>query len=119
MRSFFIIFAFTWILNLFLPWWIGVFPALIIGAWFFDRWIHAFLIGFSGAGSAWFVQAFYIHIMNEGILTDRIADMLQVQTPENVLLITFLAGGLMGGIAALSGFLCKAVLKPELINRNK
>lgn len=114
MLSFFIIFILTWVLNLFLPWWAGVLPAFIIGAWMLDRWVHAFLIGFSGVGSAWFIQAFYIHVMNEGILTNRIATMLQVNTPENVLIITFIIGGLMGAVAASTGFLFKSAFKPEL-----
>ncbi len=119
MRSFFILLLLTWVLNLIFPWWIGVFPALAIGAIYFNRWIHAFLIGFSGSGMAWFIQAFYIHVMNEGVLTQRIATMLQVDTPENVLLITFLVGGLIGGVAAVSGFLFKAALKPGLIHQNR
>ncbi len=116
MRSFFIIFFFTWLLNLFLPWWSTVLPALIIGAWLLDHWLHAFLIGFSGAGSGWFIQAFYIHVMNEGILAERIANLLQVQTPENVLLATFLVGGLLGGVASAAGLLFRQALNPETVS---
>lgn len=115
MLPFFIIFAITWFLNLFFPWWIGVAPALIIGALMLDRWVHAFLIGFAGVGSAWFVQAFYIHVLNEGILTGRIAEMLQVHTAENVLILTFVIGGLMGAVAATTGYFFKSAFKPDLI----
>ncbi len=118
MLAFFILFALSWFLNLFFPWWIGIFPALAVGAWMLDRWSHAFLIGFSGLGSAWFIQAFYIHVMNEGILSNRIATMLQVNTPENVLIITFIVGGLMGAVAASTGFLFKAAFKPKPSNRS-
>lgn len=105
MLAFFIIFAITWFLNLFFPWWICILPSLAVGALMLDRWLHAFLIGFSGVGFAWFVQAFYIHIMNEGILTGRIATMLQVNSAENILLITFIAGGVIGAVAASTGYL--------------
>ena len=80
-----------------------------------DRWIHAFLIGFSGVGSAWFIQAFYIHVMNEGILSGRIAEMLQVNSAENVLILTFITGGLLGAVAATTGYFFKSAFKPDLL----
>ena len=117
MLAFFIIFALTWFLNLFFPWWVGVLPSLAVGALMLDRWLHAFLIGFSGVGFAWFVQAFYIHIMNEGILSGRIATMLQVNSPENVLLITFIVGGVMGAVAASTGYLFNSAFTTGTYNQ--
>ena len=117
MLAFFISFALTWFLNLFFPWWIGILPAFAVGGWMLNRWLHAFLIGFSGVGSAWFIQSFYIHIMNEGILSGRIATMLQVNSADSVLLITFLIGGLMGAVAATVGFLFKTAFKPDQAHR--
>ncbi len=112
MLAFFIIFVLTWFLNLFFPWWIGILPALAIGAWLLDRWIHSFLIGFAGVGSAWFIQAFYIHVMNEAILTGRIATTLQLSSSDQVLLITFVVSGLIGAVATTTGYLFKVAFKP-------
>lgn len=119
MLPFFFIFATTWFLNLFFPWWIGILPAAIFGFLMLDRWIHAFLTGFSAVGFAWFVQSFYIHVMNDGILSGRIAEMLQVQSAENVLIITFIIGGLLGGFAATTGYFVKAAFKPDLLYGTK
>jgi len=117
MLAFFIIFALTWFLNLFFPWWVGILPSLAVGALMLDRWLHAFLIGFSGVGFAWFVQAFYIHIMNDGILSGRIATMLQVNSAENVLLITFIIGGVMGAVAASTGYLFNSAFTTGTYNQ--
>jgi len=58
----------------------------------------------------------YIHIANEGVLTTRIADMMSVGSPLIVLFITFLIGGLLGGVSALSGVLIKQnLIQPSRI----
>lgn len=110
MRSFIAIFFSTWLLGLFLPWWSVLVPALVFGAWLFDRGLPAFLTGLSATGLAWFIQALYIHIANEAILSTRIADMIQVGSPWVLLLITFLIGGLLGGLGTLLGYQIKTTL---------
>ncbi|MEX0647226.1 MAG: hypothetical protein WEA56_09430 [Balneolaceae bacterium] len=113
MRSFFIILVSTWFLNLILPWWSVVIPALLTGAWFFDRGLRAFCVGFTAAGFAWLLPALYIHFANDAILSTRIAEMMQVGSPWILLIITFLIGGLAGGLSALLGFMIKVVFRPE------
>jgi hypothetical protein len=113
MKAFFGILIFSWILTLFMPWWALFFPALLIGAWLINRGLPAFLIGFCGAGLAWFMQAFYIHLSNDGILATRIADMMGAGSPLLVLLITFIIGGIPGGLGALAGYLVKINLKRQ------
>ena len=107
MRAFFSIFFACWLFNLFLPWWGSVIPVLFLAAWMLDDNLPAFVIGFTASGFAWLVQAGYIHIANEGVLTTRIAEMISVGSPLVVLFVTFLIGGLLGGVSALSGVLLK------------
>jgi hypothetical protein len=104
MRSFAAILFFTWLLNLFLPWWSALLPAVIIGMWLLESSLRAFLIGLTAGGLAWIIQALYVHIANDGILTGRIAEVLQVGSPVIVLLLTFLAGGLISGFGTLFGY---------------
>lgn len=113
MRAFISIFIACWLFNLFLPWWGTVIPVLFIAAWMLEENLPAFLIAFLSSGLAWFVQALYIHIANQGILSTRIADMMGVGSPLVVLLITFLIGGILGGVTALTGVLLKQNLKAE------
>lgn len=100
--------------NLFLPWWSNVIPCLFFGAWLAGNPKNAILLGFSGGGLAWLLHALFIHFMNNGILSGRIAEMMQVGSPLIVLLITFFIGALIGGSATLAGFYFKQSLRqPE------
>lgn len=111
MKAFFAIFILSWVLTLFMPWWALFIPAIIIGSWLLNRGFMAFIIGFCGSGLAWYVQAYYVHFFNEGILTTRIADMMGIGSPWVVLLITFAIGGIPGGFGALTGYIIKINLK--------
>lgn len=113
MRAFLAILFFSWLFTLFLPWWGIVIPCLIFGAWFIESGGKAFLIGFVAGGLAWFLQALYIDIANESILSTRIAEMMGVGSHWIILLATFLIAALIGGFATLTGYFLKAVLKPE------
>lgn len=112
MRPFFGIFFLCWFFTLFLPWWSVLIPSVLLGAWLLDKSFYAFLIGFSAAGAAWFVQALYIHIANNAILSTRVAETLSVGSPWVLLLITFVIGGILGGLGTLLGVQCKHMLKP-------
>lgn len=111
MKGFIFVLFFSWLFTLFLPWWGILIPTLIIGGWLLNGSLTAFITGFSGAGSAWFFQALYIHIANEGILSSRIAEMMGVGSPWIVLFITFIAGAIVGGIGTLTGYLLKVNLQ--------
>lgn len=113
MRAFLAIFSATWFLNLFLPWWSVVIPGILFGAWLLHHPRTAFLTGFTAGGIAWLAHAVLIHIGNNGILTARIAELLQVGSPWLVLLITFLIGALPAGLATLTGFQLKTVLQTQ------
>jgi hypothetical protein len=111
-KPFLAIFLFIWFLNLFLPWWTALVPAIIFGAWLTNSGVSAFVTGMAAGGSAWFVQVFYIHLANHAILTTRIADMLQLGSPWLVLLFTFVIGGILTGAGTLFGYHLKTILKP-------
>lgn len=113
MRAFFAILVFSWIMTLFMPWWGILIPGLIIGAWLLDNGITAFFVGFLGTGLAWFLQALYIDIANDSILSNRIAEMMGMTSPLPILLITFMIAAITGGAATLTGYLAKTVFRPS------
>jgi len=115
MKAFFSILIFSWVLTLFMPWWSLFIPAILIGAWLLNRGLTAFIIGFFGSGLAWFIHAFYIHFSNDGILTTRIADMMGAGSPWVMLLLTFIIGGIPGGLGAITGCLIKMNLKRRAV----
>lgn len=118
MRPLIAIFLLSWLFNLFLPWWSVLIPSILIGAWLLKSGLSAFITGLSGGGLAWFVQALYIHIANDGILAGRIAELFQVGSPAVVLILTFLTGGILSGFGALLGYQVRAAFGAKKLLSN-
>jgi len=95
----------AFLLNLFLPWWSIAIPGVVFGYFFNKKAGASFGWGFLALFILWGGQALYIHFMNDGILSTRIANMLGVGSPFLVVLITGILGGLVSGLATLSGSL--------------
>ena len=95
----------AYLLNLVLPWWSIAIPGLILGYQFNPKSGAAFGWGFLALFLLWGGQALYIHFANDGILSTRIAEMLGVGSPYLVILITGILGGLVSGLATLTGSL--------------
>lgn len=113
MRAFFAILFFSWLITLFLPWWGIILPGIIFGAMLLKSGVKAFFTGFLATGLAWFLQALYIDVANESILSTRIAEMMGVGSHWIILLAAFLIAAIVGGVATLAGYFLTAVLKPE------
>ncbi len=92
-------------LNIFLPWWSIAIPGLAFGYYFNEKALVSFGWGFLALFLLWGLQAFYIHLANDGILSSRIAEMFQLGSPLWVVLITGILGGLVSGLATLTGSL--------------
>lgn len=97
----------SFLLNLFLPWWSIAIPGLIFGYWFNLKAMPSFGWGFLALFLLWGGQALYIHLSNDAILSSRIAEMLSLGSPILVVVITGLLGGLVSGLATLTGALVK------------
>jgi len=100
-----ILIGFGAVAEWFLPWWSIVVVAFMVGAWCCDSYRDAGIVGFSGVAFLWMAVATYIHLSSHGILTDRIALMFRMPAGWTVLLLTTLFGGLVGGLASLTGFM--------------
>ncbi len=103
----FLILISAFLLNLFLPWWSIAIPGLVFGFWFNEKAGPSFVFGFLALFLLWGAQALYIHFANDGILSTRIAEMLSVGSPYLVVLMTGIIGGLVSGLATLTGSLVK------------
>lgn len=93
----------AYLINLVLPWWGIAITGLILGFQLKPKSGTAFGYGFLALFLLWGGQALYIHFANDGILSTRIAEMLGVGSPYLVVLITGVLGGLVSGLAVLSG----------------
>jgi len=99
----------AYLVNLVLPWWGIAITGLVLGFQMKPKSGKAFGIGFLAVFLLWSGQALYIHLANDGILSTRIAEMLGVGSPFLVILITGVIGGLVSGLAVLSGTLIKSL----------
>lgn len=103
----FLILLSAFVLNLFLPWWSIAIPGLYLGYRFNLKPLPSFGWGFLALFMLWGGQALYIHFANDGILSSRIAEMFQLGSPYFVVLITAVIGGLVSGLATMTGSLVK------------
>lgn len=101
---FLLIALFSFVLQLFLPWWIIAIVAFGAALWKATNGSNAFWSGFLGIMIVWLLMASFTHIRTDGILTSRIAALFSLPASFLLILITALVGGLVGGMAALSGY---------------
>ncbi len=108
MRNFFLSLlltaALSFILQLFLPWWIIAPVAFFFGCFFIQNPLPSFLSGFLAVFLLWTIYAFILSSSNENILATKVANLLPLKgSVTALLLVTGVIGGLVGGFAALSG----------------
>ncbi len=116
MMLFFLLILTSFLLNMVLPWWSIAIPGLILGYQFHPDSGKAFGTGFLALFVLWTIQALYVHISNDGILSTRVAEMLSVNSPWVVILITGILGGLVSGLSTLTGSLIKKAVASEKHN---
>lgn len=92
--------------NLFAPWYAIAIIALVVAAIFNESAGTAFLSGFIGVFALWLFTAITKTWGNEGILVERMSELIGV-SGFLLYLITALMGGIIGGFSALSGYYFK------------
>lgn len=110
MKNFALIFVgtlvFAAIAQVFLPWWSMVIIALLMGFVFADKGGLSFLAGFLAVFLLWSGYAFMLSSANHHLLADKMAVLLKPLTQGSRLMlfvVTGLLGGLVAGMAALTG----------------
>ena len=94
----------SFIASLWFEWWIIAIVAFIVALLVHQKAWKAFLGGFLGLFLLWVILAEWIDIENKGILSQKIATVLPLGGNSLLLvLITGFVGGLVAGLAALSG----------------
>lgn len=107
MRKYFICITLTALLaflaGLYLPWWGIAIAAFAVSAIVPQRPFYSFMSGFIGIFLLWEILAWWIDYKNNGILSQKIAQILPLGGSTVLLiLITSLVGALVGGLAALA-----------------
>ena len=108
---FLIILLLTVLSGYVLPWWVAVIITFAASFYFGNKPGIAFISGFGGMAIAWIIMALIKSIPNDNLLATRVAHLFFLPNWIVLLLVTALIGGLIGGMAALSGTLVKGALK--------
>ena len=93
-----------YVLQSFLPWWTMAVGAFTVAYLFGNNGFSSFAAGFLGVGLLWIGFAFYVDVLTDSILTEKINRLL----PVNSFILTLLIGGLLGGFASLTGSLMRS-----------
>jgi hypothetical protein len=96
----------------FLPWWVVAIAAFLAAFIMGKTPAQSFWSGFGAIFIGWTVLALFKSIPNNHILASRVVQLFPL--PNNwiwLLAVTAIIGGLVGGMAALSGVLLKRAFK--------
>jgi hypothetical protein len=93
--------------SYFLPWWMVAIVAFLAAFFIGKTPGRSFWSGFSAVFIVWTVLALFKSIPNDNILAGMVVQLFFLHNWIWLLVITALIGGLVGGMAALSGVLLK------------
>lgn len=100
---------------LYLPWWFIAIAAFIVAIVVQQSQVKSFLAAFSAVSVLWSIHAFILDIQNAQLLSSKIAGVLQIGNSAVLISITAFIGGLVAGMAALTG----SFLKPSFTFKQK
>ena len=109
---FLIILILSFASGYFLPWWVVAIAAFLAALFIGKTSGRSFWSGFIAVFVGWTVLALFKSVPNDHMLAGMVVQLFPI--PHNwilLLLITALIGGLVGGMAALSGVLLKKALE--------
>jgi hypothetical protein len=103
---------------IYLPWWFIAVVGFTVSMLIRQRPVWAFLSGFLSLFLLWGGMSLWISVQNNHILAHRLSMIIiQKDQPYLLMLITACIGGIVGGLAALSGSLFHK--KPALVTDKK
>ncbi|MEM7656576.1 MAG: hypothetical protein AAF399_10640 [Bacteroidota bacterium] len=118
MLRFLLILVLAYPAGVFFPWWWAIVVAFLVGLLMSEKKrrrvfgkqqvpARAFLAGFLALFLLWGVMVFWINGQNEGILAEKVAQLISANPPISgpylLILISALMGGLIGGFGAMTG----------------
>lgn len=102
----------AFIMGYFFEWWTVAIAAFIGGAIFGTSSGETFAKGTAAVTTLWLLMTWYYHFSTQGILSNKIAQILPVGGNVGLLIAaTVLIGGIVGGWGAMSGFLVRNLFR--------
>ena len=103
--------------QLILPWWSLAIVAFLVCFWRSSKAGRAFLYGFAGVALVWLGYALLIHVRTDGIFTGRMSELLfKTSNAVMPIIVTAILGGLVGGLAGVSGFFMRQGVGNQIAN---
>jgi hypothetical protein len=100
--------------QMFLPWWTIAVVGFGVGFWIGDTTGRSFFYGFLSMFLVWSLYAAYQSSENGGLITNTIAGMLGgTFSGGQLIFVTGTLGGLVTGLATISGTLLRQMVKKE------
>jgi hypothetical protein len=98
-----------------MPWW-GLAPIAAVAGWLFPKGAaNSFAAGFLGGFLLWLAAALWLDMANNGLLAGKIGALFSGQGRWQMLLLTGILGGLVAGLACLTGFWARVLFRqPEI-----
>ena len=110
---FLIILILSFASGYFLPWWVVAIAAFIAAFFAGRRPGYTFTAGFAAVFIAWVVLALFKSVPNNHILVKRVTVLFHLPNWQLLLVLTGAVGGLLGGMAALTGLLFKNLVQKD------
>ena len=102
----------TLMMGYFFEWWTVAIAAFIGGAIFGKSSGETFVKGMIAVIIVWLLMVCYSHFSTQGILSNKIAQILPMGGNVGILIVvTVLIGGLVGGFGAMSGFFVRNLFR--------
>jgi hypothetical protein len=95
----------------FLPWWSIAVVAFLVGVWQSESALKSFTYGTAAVTLLWLIYAGYQNQQNGGLISEAMAQMLGgAISGTQLMIVTGLIGGIVGGVAAMTGTFFRQVL---------
>jgi hypothetical protein len=108
--SLFLMALLSFSLCIFLPWWSIAIVCFVVAVCIPQKNWLSFMAGFISLFLLWYGLSFWMSFQNGHLLANRISTLILKQENSFLLvLITALIGGMVGGLAALSGSLIRKI----------
>jgi hypothetical protein len=108
---FLLILILSYACGFFMPWWVAAIIAFLAALWIGKTPWRSFFSGFFAVAFVWLALALFKTVPNDHILATRVATLFHLPGWGYLLALTCVIGGLVGGMAALSGVLVKKAIK--------
>lgn len=92
------------------PWWLMALVCFALCFWKSSKAASAFGVAFLAISTLWIGFATFQNIANEGIISQKIADIFKLPNAFLLITVTGLIGGIVGGFSGLAGYYCRKAL---------